>query len=459
MAEKELLEYLMVRHVNVDPPRTTDPKKLPPKVYKSWKKRWVVLSTETSPAHCFINYCKEEGDWLLKSLSVVKCPLDDFKLARIQMKSYTNVLQLSFPHYCLEIAFDSFTKMDQWYNTLRPIIDRYHVDLVRCPEYPTREGEYIMECLPDSFKLWTTVVKPHTALCWEWQLKYLRRVHFHRNVSKLEVESGRNTETGEGHFFFTGWHIDRLFETMKEKMTRGARVLFADPTNSNSNSCPRLSQPSATPRTPRHVDSDSDSSTSTDSGHSSSVSGALGSVGGVFNFGPAGSTQTSRSLPASSSTSLSPPPLPPRDPIPQRDSPSAQFRRNQYQDINPSTRTVSDEYVTIRRQPGYHREPAGITEHYREPRSATDHYREPRSVTDHYKEPRSVANHYREPRSVAVSESYQHHAAVGRSGEAESFSDEDSSLVYPDTSHYNVPRARNVVHPPAPPSRNTSLCQ
>lgn len=34
MAEKELLEYLMVRHVNVDPPRTTDPKKLPPKVYK-----------------------------------------------------------------------------------------------------------------------------------------------------------------------------------------------------------------------------------------------------------------------------------------------------------------------------------------------------------------------------------------------------------------------------------------
>ena len=84
----------------------------------------MVLSTETSPAHCFINYCKEEGDWLLKSLSVVKCPLDDFKLARIQMKSYTNVLQLSFPHYCLEIAFDSFTKMDQWYNTLRPIIGR-----------------------------------------------------------------------------------------------------------------------------------------------------------------------------------------------------------------------------------------------------------------------------------------------------------------------------------------------
>ena len=33
MAEKELLEYLMVRHVSVDP-RPTDLKQVPPKIYK-----------------------------------------------------------------------------------------------------------------------------------------------------------------------------------------------------------------------------------------------------------------------------------------------------------------------------------------------------------------------------------------------------------------------------------------
>ena len=83
-----------------------------------------MLSTEISPAHCFIHYCKKEGDWLLKNSSVAKCPLDDFQLQRVQTKGFDNVLQLSFPDYSLEIAFDSLTKMDQWYNALQPIIGR-----------------------------------------------------------------------------------------------------------------------------------------------------------------------------------------------------------------------------------------------------------------------------------------------------------------------------------------------
>ncbi len=31
----------------------------------------------------------------------------------------------------------------------------------------------------------------YVQLRWEWQLKHLRRVHWHKNVHKLEVEPGR----------------------------------------------------------------------------------------------------------------------------------------------------------------------------------------------------------------------------------------------------------------------------
>ena len=262
--------------------------------------------------------------------------------------------------------------------------------------------------------------------------------HTHAAHTHTHTHTHRNTETGEGHFFFTGWHIKRLFETMKEMMTRGARVLpgpepsrrdlgyFLTKTPVNSqlllngsdlsvnttNSCPPLTQ-RATPRDLVQADSDSeDDSTSTDSGNSSGVGG----VGGVFNNAP-GNTQTSRSLPASSALS-SPPPLPPRDPVVRRGSTNPHSRHH-YMGIIPATRIPLDDYVTIRRQPGY----------------------------------------YRDPRSIHVAESNPHHEAVaGRSGEADSSSDDgEQPREEPDTSHYSVPRrAKNFGLPPIPPARKTS---
>lgn len=70
-------------------------------------------------------------------------------------------------------------------------LDRYHVDLVRCPEQPAREGEYVVCVCPSSFQVWTAELKPKGHLCWEWQLKHIRRIHWHKNVNKLEVEPGR----------------------------------------------------------------------------------------------------------------------------------------------------------------------------------------------------------------------------------------------------------------------------
>ena len=68
--------------------------------------------------------------------------------------------------------------------------DRHHVDLVRCPEHPQREGEYVIQVGPSSYKAWLVRGKG-AQLQWEWSLKHIRRIHWHKNVNKLEVEPGR----------------------------------------------------------------------------------------------------------------------------------------------------------------------------------------------------------------------------------------------------------------------------
>ena len=69
--------------------------------------------------------------------------------------------------------------------------ERYHVDLVRSPEHPKKEGEYVIQCCVSSYKLWSREAKLKAVLAWEWHLKHIRRIHFHRTVDKLEVEAGR----------------------------------------------------------------------------------------------------------------------------------------------------------------------------------------------------------------------------------------------------------------------------
>ncbi len=92
--------------------------------FQSWKRRWVVIHSELSPMHSFIGYGKTERDWLVNSQSISKCFLGEFKLSRLEVKGYDNVLQLSFKMFAVQLAFDSMTKMDQWYNILQKVSGR-----------------------------------------------------------------------------------------------------------------------------------------------------------------------------------------------------------------------------------------------------------------------------------------------------------------------------------------------
>lgn len=72
--------------------------------------------------------------------------------------------------------------------------ERHHVDLVRCPEHPQLEGEYVVQISPHSYMVWSGTMKNSSTPQWEWDLKHIRRVHWHKNVNKLEVEPGRSVE-------------------------------------------------------------------------------------------------------------------------------------------------------------------------------------------------------------------------------------------------------------------------
>ena len=68
---------------------------------------------------------------------------------------------------------------------------RHHVDLVRAPEHPDREGDYIIEDCSDSYRAWKVLESGRGQLCWDWNLRTIRRIHYHKNVEKLEIEAGR----------------------------------------------------------------------------------------------------------------------------------------------------------------------------------------------------------------------------------------------------------------------------
>ena len=89
-----------------------------------WTNLWVVLRTEISPATSFIAYCKKEEDWLINQKTVAKCFLGNEFTVKPAPPDYSKkfsrkVLQLTFPSYRLDLAFDSMTKMDQWCKALQ----------------------------------------------------------------------------------------------------------------------------------------------------------------------------------------------------------------------------------------------------------------------------------------------------------------------------------------------------
>ena len=65
------------------------------------------------------------------------------------------------------------------------------MDLVRAPEHPEREGDYIIEDCSESYRAWKVLENGRGKLSWNWNLRTIRRIHYHKNVEKLEVEAGR----------------------------------------------------------------------------------------------------------------------------------------------------------------------------------------------------------------------------------------------------------------------------
>ena len=53
------------------------------------------------------------------------------------------------------------------------------------------EGEYVIDVDGGTYRVWLADRMPKPEVKWEWHLKHLRRIHWHKTVNKLEVEAGR----------------------------------------------------------------------------------------------------------------------------------------------------------------------------------------------------------------------------------------------------------------------------
>ena len=72
------------------------------------------------------------------------------------------------------------------------IIDRTYAELVRSPQHPEREGEYVLEVCLDKIKMWHPLKQ---KISFEWKLQAIRRVQYHNKIGKIEIEVGRQVIT------------------------------------------------------------------------------------------------------------------------------------------------------------------------------------------------------------------------------------------------------------------------
>lgn len=64
---------------------------------------------------------------MLNSQSIIKCFLGDFSVMRTQAgysKKHDNVLLVVFGSYTFNLAFESMTKMDEWYSALQAVTSK-----------------------------------------------------------------------------------------------------------------------------------------------------------------------------------------------------------------------------------------------------------------------------------------------------------------------------------------------
>ena len=81
---------------------------------------------------------------------------------------------------------------DDRYSSDTNTIGYYHVELIRCHEFPSIEGVYIIEVCRDlsSYKVWPA--DPDSGkLGWKWKFSDIVHCIWHPNGTKLEVQCQR----------------------------------------------------------------------------------------------------------------------------------------------------------------------------------------------------------------------------------------------------------------------------
>lgn len=187
------------------------------KFIKKYKRRWVVLKMEFSPVDCRLEHYDKEASWQNKKEGQVENLVEMEDVRVIADNEKDHVLELVFLHRSLFLSFDSTTKLNTWKQKLGCLLVRYTVQLMGCPEQPSRIGLYILDLQPNRIDVYDVQT---SSLVWSWEMGHLRRFNFHANVPDVEVEAGTRSSTGEGHFFFTGVHMRRLFNALKERIAK-----------------------------------------------------------------------------------------------------------------------------------------------------------------------------------------------------------------------------------------------
>ncbi|KAL5466855.1 hypothetical protein EMCRGX_G031007 [Ephydatia muelleri] len=94
-------------------------------------------------------------------------------------------------------------------------IGKFYDVTLQCPERKDLEGEYVVQfSSPGPFKVWGM----DGLLRWEWSLPTVRRIGYQKSTVQLEVEVGRRSCVGEGHFFFACRRASTLYYAIKNTM-------------------------------------------------------------------------------------------------------------------------------------------------------------------------------------------------------------------------------------------------
>lgn len=71
-------------------------------------------------------------------------------------------------------------------------VGRIYTELVRCPDHPEKEKEYVIQLEPDRIIFYNSESEDFSGdIEFEWTISVIKRVKYHNHIGKVEVEVGR----------------------------------------------------------------------------------------------------------------------------------------------------------------------------------------------------------------------------------------------------------------------------